>query len=198
MVREHGPADLLSVQRVASEHCGPVQILEIRSSAAKNTETTMTPENVRKLHVLSRQLTEYLMSAALCAKEIGEITQDPGNDGHSGNGHNGKHSVPRPLLDEATLSVIWRDHPLYLGYTKEFRLLAHLARRANQYVMHVDLLEDVWDDDFADAALLRASIQRLRTKLRRGGMADLAEAVIGCKGHYILDLAAARVTEKSS
>lgn len=163
----------------------------------------MTPQNLRKLCVLSRQLTEHLMSAALCAKEIGEITQDLGNDGPNGvpggngNGRNGKHATPRPLLDEATLSVIWRDHSLHLGYTKEFRLLAHLARRANQYVTHVDLLKDIWDDDFADVSLLRAGIQRLKTKLRQGRMADLAEAVIGCKGRYILDLAA-RVTEKSS
>ena len=161
----------------------------------------MTPVNARKLHVLSRQLTESLMRAALCAKEIGEIVHAQTSDGYadlsSANG-NGRHTAPRPLLDEATLSVIWRDHALRLGYNKEFRLLAHLARRANQYVTHVDLLEEIWDDDFADAALLRAGIQRLKTKLRRGGMADLADAVIGCKGRYILDLAAAHVTEKSS
>lgn len=163
----------------------------------------MTPEKVRKLHVLHRQLTEHLMSAALCANEIGELTQDPGSPVHggtptaNGNGHNGKRAPLRPLLDEATLSVIWRDQALCLGYTKEFRLLAHLARRANQYVTHVDLLEDIWDDDFADTSLLRAGIQRLKTKLRRGGMTDLADAVIGYKGRYILDLTASRVTEKS-
>lgn len=55
-----GPAESVSAQRVAPEHCGPVQIVEVRSSAAKKTETAMTLENVRKLHVLSRQLTEYL------------------------------------------------------------------------------------------------------------------------------------------
>lgn len=154
----------------------------------------MTPENARKLHVLSRQLTEYLMSATLCAKEIGQIAQAAGDDGHvstPGANGNGRSTAPRPLLDEATLSVIWRDHVLRLGYTKEFRLLAHLARRANRYVTHVDLLEDIWDDDFADTSLLRAGIQRLKTKLRLGGMADLADAIIGCKGRYILDLTAA-------
>lgn len=110
--------------------------------------------------------------------------------GVDGNGRNGKYTTPRPLLDETTLSVIWRDRGLRLGYNKEFRLLAHLARHANQYVTHVDLLEEIWEDDFADVALLRAGIQRLKTKLRRGGMGDLADAVIGCKGRYILDLAA--------
>lgn len=164
----------------------------------------MTTEKARKLNIFSQQLTEFLMSAALCAREIDEIIQDQSDEEAGCDAHREQRREHepkarlRPLMDEATLSLIWRDHPLYLGYTKEFRLLQHLARRANRYVSHVDLLEDVWDDDFADAALLRACIQRLRTRLRRGGMADLAEAVIGCKGHYILDLVAAHVTEKSS
>lgn len=167
----------------------------------------MTPENVRKLHVLSRQLNEHLMSAALCAKEIGQIAQANGNDGTggepatNGNGRNGKHAVPRPLVDEATLSVIWRTKTLCLGNTKEFSLLAHLARRVNQYVPHVDLLDEIWADEFADGTLLRAAMQRLRAKLCRGGMTDLADSLLACKGRYILDLATAprhrEVTGKS-
>ena len=151
----------------------------------------MTPENVRKLHVLNRHLTESLMSAALCAKEISEIVHAQGDDGHarppSANG-NGRHTAPRPLLDEATLSVIWRDKTLHLGHTQGFRLLERLARRANQYVTHLDLLREIWEDDFADTDLLRAGMQRLRVKLRAGGMADLADAITGHHGHYMLDL----------
>ena len=44
------------------------------------TETAMTPENVRKLSLLSRQLSASLMSAALCAKEIGEIARAETDD----------------------------------------------------------------------------------------------------------------------
>ncbi len=40
----------------------------------------MTPENVRKLSLLSRQLSASLMSAALCAKEIGEIARAETDD----------------------------------------------------------------------------------------------------------------------
>jgi len=153
----------------------------------------MTPENVRKLHLLNRQLTEHVMSAAICAKEIGVIANTLGDDSRGGtpgaNG-NGRPIPLRPLVDEATLSVLWRNKMLDLGNTIEFRLLAHLARRVNQYVPHVDLLEEIWDDNFADAALLRAGMQRLRKKLCRGGMADLADAILGCKGRYMLDLAA--------
>ena len=95
----------------------------------------------------------------------------------------------RPLLDEATLSVIWRGKTLHLGHSKGFWLLASLARRVNQYVTHLDLLREIWDDEFADAQLLRAGMKRLRNRLRQGGMADLAEALIGHHGCYMLDLA---------
>ncbi len=158
----------------------------------------MTPESIRKLHILSRQLTEHLMSAALCAREIDEITQDPGTDGHNGapgangNGRSGKHAMPRPLVDEATLSVIWRGRSLHLGHTKCYWLLARLARRVNQYVTHADLLREIWDDEFADTELLRAGMKRLRRQLRQGGMADLADTLTGHHGRYMLDLTRAK------
>ena len=159
----------------------------------------MLPNSVHRLHLLSRQLTSHLMSAALCAREIEEIVQmDDRRPGPNGKRAKAPTRAPRPLLDEATLTVLWREHTLYLGYTIEFRLLAYLTRRVNQYVTHVDLLDEIWDDDFADSSVLRAAIQRLRAKLRQGGMTDLADAVTGCKGRYILDLASAdRVTKMS-
>lgn len=157
----------------------------------------MTAEKVRKLVVLSRQLTESLMRAALCAKEIGEVanaqTDDDGTDvggGSNGNGHrrNGAKSQQRPLLDEATLSVIWRGRTLHLGHTQGFWLLARLAHCPNQYITHLDLLQEIWDDEFADTGLLRAGVQRLRMKLREGGMGDLADAIAGHHGRYMLNL----------
>ena len=159
----------------------------------------MTPEKVRRLTMLSRQLTENLMSAALCAKEISEIARDEADDGPDGrpgandNGHrrNGVNAQQRPLLDEATLSVIWRGRTLHLGHTQGFWLLARLARCPNHYITHLDLLQEIWDDEFADTTLLRAGVQRLRVKLRQGGMGDLADAIAGHHGRYMLDLSAA-------
>ena len=55
--------------------------------------------------------------------------------------------VERPLLDESTLSVIWKGKSLHLGNTLAFRLLERLARCPNQYVTHLDLLRDVWEDE---------------------------------------------------
>ncbi len=158
----------------------------------------MTPEKVRKLNLLSRQLTEGLMSAALCAKEISEIARDELDDDADGrpaanvDGHrrNGVKTQQRPLLDEATLSVIWRGRTLHLGHTQGFWLLARLARCPNRYVTHVDLLQEIWDDEFADTTVLRAGVQRLRVKLRQGGMGDLADAIAGHSGRYMLSLSA--------
>ena len=159
-------------------------------------ETAMTPQNVHKLHVLSRHLTESLMRAALCAKEIGEIAQAQSADGHvctpdaNGNGHgrNGSRSRPRPLLDESTLSVIWKERSLHLGHTRSFRLLARLARSPGQYVTHLDLLEEVWDDEDKATATIRSVVRHLRRQLCNGGMKELASGIRGHNGRYILDV----------
>jgi DNA-binding response OmpR family regulator len=133
----------------------------------------MTAENVRRLVLLSRQLNECLMSAALCTKELGAIAHAETDHHDGGNGQtrrplSSENSV-RPLMDESTLSVMWNGQTLHLGNTQGFWLLTRLLRCANRYVTHVDLLREIWDDEFADTGLLRAGIQRLRVKLRRGG-----------------------------
>ena len=159
-------------------------------------EIIMTPDDVRKLVVLSRQLTENLMSAALCAKEFSTIVCSETSDYRDGKAvANGNCQYPkpvqdhsRPLMDESTLSVIWQGKTRHLGHTQGYWLLARLARRVNQYVTHLDLLREIWDDEFADTSLLRSGVQRLRAKLRDGGMADLARAITGHHGRYMLDL----------
>jgi DNA-binding response OmpR family regulator len=157
----------------------------------------MTAEEVRKLNVLSRQLTENLMSAALCAREISAIAhgqEDGGSDGDLKRDRSGRaldeQEKQRPFLEEATLSVTWRGKSLHLGHTQGFWLLSLLARRPNRYVTHLDLMREIWDDEFADTALLRSGVRRLRSKLRQGGMADLANAITGHHGRYMLDLSA--------
>lgn len=155
----------------------------------------MTTESDRRLDVLCRQLTENIMGAALCAQEIAAILRDRqsgnGRSNATENGHQRRDRSlnGRPVLDEATLSVLWNGKILHLGHTQAFWLLTRLARSANQYVTHLDLLQEIWEDECTDTAALRAGVRRLRIKLRRGGMADLAEAIIGHHGRYILDLA---------
>lgn len=151
----------------------------------------MTTDPASRLDVLCRQLTESIMGAALCAKEIATIVRDMHDGGAprvNGQQSGGRSSPGRPLLDEATLSVLWNGKALHLGHTHGFWLLARLSRSANQYVTHLDLIQEIWDNDLTDTAVLRAGVRRLRTKLRRGGMGDLADAIVGHHGRYILDL----------
>ena len=155
----------------------------------------MTYEEARKLDVLAKQLTENLMTAAICAQEMCTVarTLDGAAGGSGGRGVNGSASNPmhqrqRPLLDESTLSVMWKGKTLHLGQTLTFQVLTRLARRPNQYVTHEDLARDVWEDEELATATIRSMIRDLRTKLRDGGMMDLAVAIRGHNGRYILEL----------
>lgn len=156
----------------------------------------MTTDPDRSLDVLCRQLTESIMGAVLCAQEIATIVRETRyGDGRpcvTENGHQRRENTPlgRPFLDEPTLSVVWNGKMLHLGHTQGFWLLARLTRSANQYVTHLDLIQEIWDDDFTDTTVLRAGMRRLRTKLRRGGMGDLADSIVGHHGRYMLDLTA--------
>ena len=156
----------------------------------------MAPDNARRLDVLAGQLSEILMSAAICTQEIRDgVLAELDDDGRADPGRHATSLPPslachkqRPLLDESTLSVTWRGKTLHLGHTLAFRLLARLARRPNQYVTHLDLLRDVWDDDALATATIRSLVRDLRRKLRGGGMTDLAVAIRGHCGRYILEL----------
>jgi DNA-binding response OmpR family regulator len=157
----------------------------------------MNADDARKVVLLSRQLTERLMSAALCAKELDAIASAAAEARYGGlvARHNRNRKLPkancRPLMDESTLSVLWNGRSVHLGHTQGYWLLTRLLRCVNQYVTHLDLLREVWDDEFADASVLRAGVRRLRMKLRRGGMAALARGIVGHHGRYMFDLTAA-------
>ena len=156
----------------------------------------MNPDKARRLDVLTGQLTETLMSAAICANEIRAMlrTELDANGHHPASqrgaefGQNLPTFKQRPLLDESTMSVLWKGRNLHLGNTLSFRLLAHLARRPNQYVTHLDLLRDVWDDQHLAISTIRSVVRHLRERLRNGGMDDLAVAIRGHNGRYILEL----------
>jgi len=157
----------------------------------------MTPDKARRLDALASQLSETLMTAAICAQEIRNILRAEldDDDAHADRGRCATglapsltHHKQSPLLDESTLSVIWKGKTLHLGNTLAFRLLVRLARRPNQYVTHTDLLLDVWDDDETSTASIRSMVRELRRKLRGAGMTDLATAIRGHSGRYILDL----------
>lgn len=156
----------------------------------------MTPQTGRRVAILTSQLAETLMTAALCAEEIraavlAELDDDGGStcllDRH-GLAPAQPDDQQRPLLDESTMCVIWRGITLHLGHTLAFRLLRRLARRPNQYVTHLDLLQDVWDGEEREITTIRSTVRNLQGKLRAGGMGELAAAIRGHNGRYILKL----------
>ena len=156
----------------------------------------MTPDQAHRLEMLTNQLAEILMAAAICAEEICAIGRDEHDDNAGGHPERSEfhlsQSLPcqkqRPLLDESTLCVIWKGKSLHLGYTRSFRLLGRLARRPNQYVTHLDLLQDVWDGEDLRTATIRSVVRHLRRRLCKGGMEELASAIRGHNERYILDL----------
>lgn len=154
----------------------------------------MSTDRYRRLDVLCKQLTENIMSTALCAQQVVDVVREMHGDGGrpevgaNGEVRSGKTFIQRPLLDESTLSVVWKGRMLHLGHTQGYWLLARLARSVNRYVTHLDLIQEIWEDEFTDTTTLRAGVRRLRMKLRGGGMGDLANAIVGHHGRYMLSL----------
>jgi len=155
----------------------------------------MDQEKAHRLDRLTGQLAEMLMTAAICVEEIRNVVRTE-IDAVTGQGEcvgrrpksNELTAKPRPLLSESTLSVTWNGRSLRFGHTLAYRLLERLARRPNQYVTHLDLLHDVWDDEELATATIRSVVRHLRRRLREGGMTELAEAIKGHNGRYILEI----------
>jgi DNA-binding response OmpR family regulator len=130
---------------------------------------------------------ETLMTAAICANELcSEVRAEI--DKNSRDVPAAEVVNRRPLMSESTLSVLWNGKSLFLGHTLHFRLLERLSRRPNQYITHLDLLRDVWDDELLATATIRSGVRHLRQRLRAGGMGDLAKYIRGHNGRYILEI----------
>jgi RNase H-fold protein (predicted Holliday junction resolvase) len=153
----------------------------------------MTTQNIQRLAQLTSQLAETLMTAVICADEIRTTVHADAKHLHNGRDADTVHctrapSPPRPLLDQSTFSVMWQGKSLRLGNTRLFWLLDRLAQHTNQYVTHLELIQEVWEDEELTTATIRSVVRHLRSRLRGGGMDDLAAAIHGHKGHYILGL----------
>jgi len=152
----------------------------------------MVAEKLQRLAVLTTQLTETLMTAAICANEIRVIVR--GNlDGAAVRGRgrppDEQHrDPPRPFVDASTLSLLWAGKTCPLRHTVLFRLAERLARQPNQYITADQLLRDVWEDGVKSPETIRSAVHRLRQRLDRAGMHDLAAAIHGTGGRYGLIL----------
>ena len=155
----------------------------------------MTRDKALRLAKLLNQLTEMLMTVAICAQEIRSAVHAEleGVNGDWRGRSEPQHAAvqgQRPILDVSTLCVLWDGRSLHLGNTIGFRFLDRIARHPNQYVTHTELIRDVWGEDEMNTAVetIRSVVCDLRRKLRDGGMDALADAIQGHKGHYILTL----------
>ena len=155
----------------------------------------MTRDKAQRLAKLLNQLTEMLMTVAICTQEIRSAVHaelDGVNGDLCGRSEPLQSAVQgqRPILDVSTLCVSWDGRSIHLGNTIGFRFLDRIARRPNQYVTHTDLIRDAWGEDEKNIAVetVRSVVCDLRGKLREGGMDALAAAIHGHKGHYILTL----------
>jgi DNA-binding response OmpR family regulator len=91
-----------------------------------------------------------------------------------------------PRIDGDMLQVHFRGKTCSLGNTLPFRFLQHLLRCPNKYFTYEELLHDVWDGRRSDAAV-RSVVKRLRVRLKREGMSELANAIDGShSGRYAL------------
>lgn len=133
------------------------------------------------------------MTAALCADELRAVVRNEDN-GRTWSSPNGSAWVgdptrrQRPILDESSMCVIWKERSVHLGHTVAFRFLQRLARCPNQYVDHLTLLHDVWENEDLALATIRSLVRNLRRKLTDGGMPALAAGIRGHNGRYILRL----------
>ncbi len=156
----------------------------------------MTREKTRQLAQLANNLTEILMTAAICAEkiratvmtelEISRALHDKhSNDAPPSEPVSANHG---PIVDHSTFSLAWHGKTCYLGYTVLFRLADRLSRRPNQYVTPEQLLRDVWFGDLRSPDTIRSAIRHLRHRLQYAGMTDLATAIRGQGGRYGLIL----------
>ena len=79
--------------------------------------------------------------------------------------------------------------------TKEYTLLAYLARNAGKIVGRAELTEHVWDDNHDPASnAVEVYINRLRKKIDTGGRTPLIQTRRGA-GYYLAASAAAQAAE---
>ncbi len=154
----------------------------------------MIQEETQRVADLAEQLSEALMTAAICADEIRAILRaelDGRAPARWRQSRDGKHRNPRPqrpLVDSSTFSVFWAGKTCPLRRTILFRLADRLARQPNQYITADQLLRDVWEGGIKSPETIRSAVRHLRQRLSSAGMEDLAGAIHGTGGRYGLIL----------
>lgn len=96
--------------------------------------------------------------------------------------------VPTFLLDRDAKSVTWGNRRCYLGDTTYLQCLAALADAEGAPVENTTLLNAIDTGYVRVPNDVRTPVYRLKKKLRRAGMADLADRIENVSGAYKLRL----------
>ena len=132
-----------------------------------------------------QSLATDLRQLAVQAEALIEILETETKDGDEHRRECGRNS-PQRLLERTTFTVHWGKKSCFLGYTLPYRVMDYLARHANHYVSHEQLLDEVWGGQRSSSAV-RSVVALLRTRLTRAGLGKLALAIDGTNsGHYAL------------
>ena len=97
-------------------------------------------------------------------------------------------TIEKPLACMDTFTIYSGAMDCPLGNTKEFRFAWLLVHNAPNYVSYNEFAEFVWDDDLYDPHLIKNMKLRLKRKLQKAGMGDLAERIESTPQNYRLRL----------
>ena len=100
--------------------------------------------------------------------------------------------IPQRPVDPGAPEVCVSTHSIYyggrtcpLGNSVRFHLFARLARDPGHDVSYTDLKRSVWGGSFVERNSIQAAASRLRKDLRKAGMPDLADAIVGESRNYL-------------
>lgn len=152
----------------------------------------MNSELVRRLHALSINVATLEIAARRCASELESLLELAAQlDQHSP-----LPNDPQPplrvgpfIVDRSTFTVSDGVRVCDLGNTICFRFIECLASEPTRCITRSQLLAAVWDGQRRAATTIRSAVFELRSRFRKTGMNELADAIRADGGVYGLRIA---------
>lgn len=145
-------------------------------------EIVMTAEETEYVLKLTSRLVEALMTAVICMDDLRTVVHAGSADANS------SRSQQRPTARPPPRRIDPVGHLEREVTSPRPHARSGCWSDLHQYVTHLGLLRDVWDDEALTVATVRSVARNLRLKLREGDMAELAAAIRGHNGRYVLEL----------
>jgi DNA-binding response OmpR family regulator len=97
-----------------------------------------------------------------------------------------KRSFDKPVVDTLGFRLLWQGKIYTLKNTKEFLILAHLARNFGSWVPSRKLITVVWQDALIEPNTVHKTVSNLRKKLKELGLSDELKIDGSNRDHYML------------